>query len=310
MAADAGVILQPGGLPGRPLLFGEVLFDEFQDGSAVLGGAPFNVAWHLQAFGLVPLLISRVGEDELGRELLGRMHAHGLDTRGIQRDPHHPTGRVRVLLDEGQPLFSILPDQAYDYIAQDALPDIGEAGCALLYHGSLALRHTVSREALERLRETGLPVFIDINLRPPWWERDAVETLLHGGRWLKLNNDELAELTGADPGDGTALLEGAEHLRAQFGLQTVIVTRGAAGVLAVTADGQVQSSAAAVPVLADTVGAGDGFSAVMLLGIARGWSLATTLHRAAGFAAALCAIRGAVPADTALYKDCLREWTR
>ncbi len=100
----------------RPLIFGEVLFDVMPDGTRVLGGAPFNVAWHLEAFGLRPLMITRVGVDESGDEVLTAMASWGMDTSGVQRDDTYPTGRVEVDLDDGEPTFHILPDQAYDHL--------------------------------------------------------------------------------------------------------------------------------------------------------------------------------------------------
>lgn len=309
---QSGVILQPSGLVGRPLLFGEVLFDEFMDGNTVLGGAPFNVAWHLRGFGLDPLLISRVGSDALGVQLLERLRAQQLDTAGIQRDEVHPTGRVRVSLVDDQPLFSILPQQAYDFINAEHLPvfDSADAAYSLLYHGSLAARNSVSAQTLATLRDTGLPIFIDINLRPPWWNHSEVEALLAGGRWLKLNHDELAELSDLAGQTTDDLLQGARSLCNRFGLQTVIVTRGAQGAVAVTADGAVVSDPAPVTTFTDSVGAGDAFSAVVLLGIHRGWSLATALSRAASFAAAVCAMRGAVSGEVDFYQPFVESWKR
>ena len=123
---------------GRPVVFGEVLFDTFPDGAAVLGGAPFNVAWHLQGFGLDPLFISRIGDDEPGTRVLDTMRAWGMDIRGLQVDDDHPTGKVQVSLDHGQPSFSILADQAYDFIELEAAVGAAtRAAPALLYHGSL-----------------------------------------------------------------------------------------------------------------------------------------------------------------------------
>ena len=85
----------------RPVIFGEVLFDHFPDGSRVLGGAPFNVAWHLRGFGANPLVISAVGGDSEGREVLERMTSWDLATDGIQTDEEHPTGRVTAsIVDE------------------------------------------------------------------------------------------------------------------------------------------------------------------------------------------------------------------
>ena len=81
-------------LDATPLVFGEVLFDHFPDGSRVLGGAPFNVAWHLQGFGLDPLVVTAVGADRTGREAVETMAAWGMSTEGVQVDRTHPTGRV------------------------------------------------------------------------------------------------------------------------------------------------------------------------------------------------------------------------
>ena len=105
-------------IPGRPVVFGEIVFDEFEDDVHQPGGAPLNVAWHLHGFGLHPLLISRVGRDELGGLLLERLTAAGLDTRGIQVDPVRPTGRVVVATSDHEPSFTIPGDQAYRPLAE------------------------------------------------------------------------------------------------------------------------------------------------------------------------------------------------
>ena len=155
---------------GRLCIFGEVLFDHFPDGTRVLGGAPFNVAWHLQAFGRRPRFISRVGRDPEGEAVREAMSAWGMDTAGLQTDPRRPTGRVGVRFDDGEPGYDIVHPCAYDAIDE---PPQDSVGCALLYHGSLALRDAVSRQSAQALM-TGKPetVFVDVNLRAPWWRRD------------------------------------------------------------------------------------------------------------------------------------------
>ncbi len=132
-----------------PLVFGEVLFDRFPDGREILGGAPFNVAWHLQAFAAAPRFISAVGADPLGEQIAAAMADWGMDGAGLQRHPTYPTGTVEVSLDGGEPSYEIVAERAYDHIDADALspPPAG----ALLYHGSLALRSAPSRAALDRL---------------------------------------------------------------------------------------------------------------------------------------------------------------
>ena len=90
------------------LIFGEVLFDCFPNGKQILGGAPFNVAWHLQAFGVAPLLISRVGNDGLGTQIKTAMQAWGMDCSGLQVDPDRPTGTVTVQFNGEEPLYDIV----------------------------------------------------------------------------------------------------------------------------------------------------------------------------------------------------------
>ncbi len=179
----------------RPLIFGEVLFDRFPDGSAVLGGAPFNVAWHLQAFGMEPLFVSSVGADLLGEQVLHAMREWGMDLSGLQTDTCHPTGVVDVSFSQGEPHYHIVSDSAWDHISYQRLPALSTLPGCLLYHGSLALRQVVSRTAWQRLNEqTSVLRFIDINLRDPWWAGEAIGQLLAGARWLKLNADELAQI--------------------------------------------------------------------------------------------------------------------
>lgn len=281
-------------------LFGEVLFDHFPDGNRVLGGAPFNVAWHLQAFGQSPRLISRVGSDPEGEQVLVAMRSWGMNTDYIQLDPQRPTGRVAVSFSNGEPAYEIVTDCAYDAIEPTAVGD-----CRLLYHGSLAARATVSARALQQLRDsTSGSVFVDVNLRPPWWQAAAVRASLAGADWVKLNHEELALLQDqggeADP---------QHSFLRRYGLRGLLVTHGARGAELLLADGE-RLTIAPQPgtEVVDTVGAGDAFSAVLLLGLCSEWPLPITLRRAQQFAAAVVARRGATIADTAFYESFSRRW--
>ncbi|HKK04398.1 MAG TPA: PfkB family carbohydrate kinase [Gammaproteobacteria bacterium] len=292
----------------RPVIFGEVLFDRLPDG-AVLGGAPFNVAWHLQGFGLRPLFVSRVGQDPEGDDVFMTMSDWGMDTAGVQRDPERPTGAVQVRLSAGQPSFNILPEQAYDYIdgVQAGAALAGEP-LALLYLGTLANRALISREAMVALRsQCELPTFVDINLRAPWWDDTILATVLRGARWVKLNDEELGAVLGRRLGH-EAIADAGEDLRARHDLDLLVVTLGADGAWFITPEGRRFGEPAPVETLVDTVGAGDAFSAVTLLGLMRGWSLETTLPRALAFAARICAQRGATAANPELYQSFLESW--
>jgi len=289
---------------GGPIIFGEVLFDRFPDGSVVLGGAPFNVAWHLQAFGMAPVFVSRVGDDDLGRQIRSTMHAWGMDISGLQLDPGHPTGTVEIRFVEGEPEYDIVDRQAYDFIDADALPPLQQG--AVLYHGSLALRNAVSRRTLMEIRRRYAPcVLLDVNLRNPWWRRDGILELLDGGSWVKLNEHELALLVegGREPADAMA------QLLQDYGLQLLIVTRGSAGAVAVTAAGEeCRVAPRVVAQVTDTVGAGDAFTSVVLLGQLCEWPLPLLLERAQQFASAIVGVRGATVHDAGFYRPFIQEW--
>jgi fructokinase len=284
-------------------IFGEVLFDCFPSGEQVLGGAPFNVAWHAQALGDRPRLISRVGADELGEKILAAMHVWGMDTAGIQIDPDHPTGRVAVRIEGNEPSYHIQPDCAYDFIAAESLGQRPSGG--ILYHGTLGLRNRTSRTAFDRLAQNpDLAIFLDVNLRSPWWQKEEVFGWLERARWVKLNQDEL-RLLGFAAAD---LRQAMARLQTQFQLEQIILTRGEQGGLVRTCGGAYHQVAAetAQPIV-DTVGAGDAFTAIYLHGLLTGWPVTETLAAAQRFAGKIVGLRGATTTDAAFYQDFIRS---
>jgi fructokinase len=289
----------------RPLIIGEVLFDVLPDGTRALGGAPFNVAWHLQAFGLSPLVITRVGADALGTQVLRAMEAWGMDTSGVQVDDRRPTGRVRVTLDGTEPSFDIRPDQAYDFLdGPRARAAVAGERFSLLYHGTLIARGDRSRAAVAALKEDepGRRVFVDVNLRDPWWDVSILRSAVRKATWLKVNAVELGVLAAqCGTGGQGSLIDTATTMRTDFGLDTIIVTRGRRGAVAVDGDGTFESTPPSTARVVDTVGAGDALSAVLILGVARKWPLGLGVERAVEFAAATCTIPGATTSDRRLY---------
>lgn len=284
-------------------VFGEVLFDCFEDGSRILGGAPFNVAWHLQALGGSSKFISRVGRDEGGELIRGAMQDWGMPLEQLQVDARHQTGVVAVKLNAGEPSYAILPEQAYDFIESRPLAAIN---CDLLYHGSLALRHPQSKQAFGQLsaRHDGL-VFLDVNLRPPWWNPETIQTLLQSADWVKLNELELRQLL---PIAGR-LADAMRVFIETYQLQALLLTLGERGAVCRLAGGEVFTVAPEGQTqVVDCVGAGDAFSAVVLLGLAREWPLLTTLQRAQDFASALVGQRGATVRDAGFYAPFIDAW--
>ncbi len=290
----------------RPVIFGEVLFDCFPDGREVLGGAPFNVAWNLQAFDRQPIFISRVGDDPQARQIREAMVSWSMDTKYLQVDPARPTGRVEISLVNGEPRFDILPNQAYDHISS-VIPRIKEKP-AFLYHGSLALRNAVNRATLLELkRKYPCPVFLDVNLRAPWWNREAVLAMINDAGWLKMNVDECHALFPNDQdldSFGPVLLE-------RFDLEAVFITMGSKGAIAFTRDAAPLTVEPPAQIkVVDTVGAGDAFSSVLLLGILQDWPLRFTLDRAQEFASEVVGQRGATLQDHDFYQTIVDRWTQ
>jgi len=284
-------------------IFGEVLFDEFPDGNRVLGGAPFNVAWHLQAFSQTPLFISRVGNDSEGNQICKAMLNWGMNIDALQTDEKLPTGKVIVELEDGEPSYDIIAPAAYDAIET---PVDFSSACNFLYHGSLALRNELSRQTLKQLKnDKPETVFVDVNLRPPWWDKSAVLELLQQADWVKLNVDEFNLLYAADKPQENNLTAFIN----EYSLQGVILTSGKSGAEIITANGQQYTVKPNIEIdVVDTVGAGDAFSSVMILGLTNHWPLQITLQRAQNFASAIVGQRGATVKEKNFYQQFINEW--
>ncbi len=286
------------------LIAGEVLFDVFEDGSQVMGGAPFNVAWHLQGLGFKPLFVSRIGQDKLGEHILNSMQQWDMDVSGLQIDDVHETGTVRVNIIDGQPSYDIVKPVAYDFI-EAVDPEQVADKCRIFYHGSLALRASESRQNILRLREElSKPVFVDINLRSPYWAQETIEPLLHNVNWLKLNHEELELLSATEHADLTAT---AQAFREQYSLAGLLVTEGEKGAFLVTPDRLEKCASYPVSHFVDSVGAGDGFTAMFMAGLLQNWDYRETLENASMFAARICELRGAISEERSFYDSILDE---
>jgi len=282
----------------QPIIFGEVLFDCFPNGRKVLGGAPFNVAWHLQAFGDNPCLISRVGRDEMGAEILQAMRDWGMDITYIQFDSQHSTGRVEITMIDNEPHYSITPDCAYDYISSDTI-DL-PVNNTILYHGTLALRNHTTRQAYEVLASSpGISIFLDVNLRAPWWHLVEIQDYLKSARWVKLNDIELEKLSQVSG----SVEHQMQALQDEYTIELLILTRGASGTIVRSMQGQIYTSP--LPVVSqfvDTVGAGDAFTAVFLHGLRMAMPIADIVSAAQDFASKVVGLRGATTLDRNFYR--------
>jgi len=280
-------------------VIGEALVDEFHDGK-VAGGAPFNVARSLAALGAPTLFISRIADDDAnGRLVLASAHAYGLGSAGLQRDATRATGRVSVHEAPGAGhTFEIHGDAAWDHIdSAAALQALREHPAQFAYFGTLAQRSPASRAALRAAMKSFAGTrLLDLNLRDGPDNRLLAAESLMLADWLKVNDDELAQLTewfDAIPGDEVASLMG------RFTLQRIVVTRGPAGWLLYGEGGRLlaQGPGTPQPNLVDTVGAGDSFTALLLAGLSTGRDLESTLALANQYASFICGLRGPLPTD-------------
>jgi fructokinase len=287
------------------IVIGEMLIDIFPDYRRI-GGAPFNFAFHLKKLGFPVRLISRVGDDRQGYEILAMAKENGFDTADIQIDLRHPTGTVRVTLDrDGVPHFDICRNVAYDYLdlGRDGLADTAEA--TMIYFGTLLQRTAAGcRQVIDFLKRQadGGVRFCDINLRPPHVNRHAVNESLQHADLLKLNEEELAQIQrgfGGPPDSDTVI----PWLMKTFNLSGMVLTRGGRGSTFAWRDGIIHAPAIEAPAIVDTVGAGDGYAAIMAAGYIRRLAWETTIAQAARFAGRICTIAGAVPEDDAFYDD-------
>ena len=303
----------PSSNDARPIVFGEILYDHFPDGRQRPGGAPFNVCWHLRGFGYSPLLISATGDDQAGQRLRHSMREWGLDLGGLQTNPR-ATGAVHVSQRDGEPVFDIAPESAWDAIdADQARAALGDTAVMLLYHGTLALRSHTSRNALETLRDgLGLPTLVDINLRPPWWQSETLSESLTQATWAKLNHHELRSACDCEGLPSADLVTMAQTLRARHGLDLLLITEGAGGAMLVSSDEIAHEAAPVITVTdaGDSVGAGDAFSAIIVIGLLQDWPPQLTLRRAVRFASRIIAQDGATAHDPELYQQQQQDWKR
>ncbi len=245
--------------------FGEVLWDLLPEGK-VAGGAPMNVAFHLRNFGIPARMISRVGYDELGRELLQFLDRKGLPTEDIQIDVNHPTSTVQVWLDGlGHATYDIVRPVAWDFLEVQPAAAAAVAGADMFVFGSLAARSTTTRATLLHLLGlTGAVKVFDVNLRPPHFSRETLEALLGQADIVKMNEEELREIGGwfttATENVGAAL----EQLLDRFALQGVLVTRGKDGAVFLDDQHDLYTCGGHVVEVVDTVGSGDSFLAAFL----------------------------------------------
>jgi fructokinase len=273
--------------------FGEVLWDLLPDKS-LPGGAPMNVAYHLKKLGTNPALITRIGLDDYGKKLVDILSKNGLSTEFFQMDYDHSTGLVYAKPNEhNEVVYDIVFPSAWDFIEwNDTINDAVKRSDFFVY-GSLTSRSKASRETLYKLLDVAKRRVLDINLRPPHYNRSSVEYLLSKADILKVNKAELELITGwFSQFDSTE--DRIKILQDQFRIGTVIVTMGGDGSM-VNDNGNIHYNAGYKVLVADTIGSGDAFLAGYLHQILNGYSINGALQFASGIGAFIATRSGACP---------------
>lgn len=277
---------------------GETLWDVYPD-AAHFGGAPANFACHAAGLGAESWMVSSVGVDELGDRAIEALQERGVDCGHVTRDVAHPTGRVSVTLDAaGLAQYEIEAGTAWDHLRWTSALDALAERCDAVCFGSLAQRSPASRQTIRRFLEAvprrALRVY-DVNLRQKFYDRELVESSLRRASAVKLNDDELpviAKLCGIPHGaDGEML--GA--LMSRYDLRLAALTCGSRGAVLRTEHEENRSTAPGLDGAADTVGAGDAFTATMVIGYLAGLPLGSINRHANAVASFVCSRAGATP---------------
>ncbi len=282
--------------------FGEILFDDYENYKKI-GGAPFNYTYHLNKLTLETHLISRIGNDMDGAEIILTLKNNAIPHEFIQVDEKHSTGLVQVKLNEEKiPDFNILTDTAYDFIEfKDNAFDYILGKAALFYFGTLAQRANTSRNTLNTYLHRDVKYFYDVNLRQNFYTKDLLVSSLEAADIVKMNVDELRVLNVMlYDGERLDLNDSAHKLLSDFNLDLLSITLGGDGSLLISSEGSETYRVEAESVV-NTVGAGDAYSAMLTIGYLQGWDLKKTITTASEFSADVCGIEGAVPEDDTFY---------
>jgi fructokinase len=282
---------------------GEVLFDEFPC-CRWLGGAPFNFIYHINKLLGRGYFISKVGSDSSGDEIIEKMAGSSIPRDFVEKDPLHPTGAATVKVDKnGDPCFTIVENCAYDFIkVSSETREFVSKNASMLYFGSLAQRNPVSRDAIRSLWGLNIKYFCDINIRQHYYDKEIVTSSLKASNVLKVNLSELELIYELLYGGLFEMDSAALRLMEEFHIELLCVTMGAQGA-ALYKGNEKDSYKASLSQIADTVGAGDAYSAILAIGYLQGWPIKRINGIATEFASGVCQIEGALPKDDDFYTD-------
>lgn len=282
---------------------GEALFDVFPD-AQILGGAPLNAAVHAhqlaQPRGGRGVVVSRIGQDDLGAQVVSELRNRGMEPGFLQHDPDHGTGVVYVGVDaSGEPSYDIVGDVAYDWLQWDGDLDDIAARCEAVTFGSLCQRQAQSRNTIYRFLQTARRAvkMFDVNLRQDFYNAGILRRSCELADVVKLNEHELPLVADLLATGGDDDVTRARNLIRKFELRMIVFTRGAEGTTLITADNEVRGEPVSYDRAndADSVGAGDACGAGVLVGLVLRMPLAKVVELANHAGAYVASQPGATP---------------
>jgi fructokinase len=285
--------------------FGEVLWDVLPTG-ALPGGAPMNVAYHLQKLGVTTAMISRIGRDDRGEQLKKVLQQNQVSLEYIQTDDLHETGVVNATFrPNNEVLYDIVFPVAWDYIEwMPSLQTLVEESTFFVY-GSLCARDETSRKTLFKLREAASKRVVDINLRPPHFNAELLDDLLQNADIVKLNDHELDFITQSHHSK-SVIEDKIRFLQDKFSIPIVIVTRGGSGAILCN-EGELYKHGGFKVTVCDTVGSGDAFLAAFIYKSLQGVPPYEQLQYANAVGAFIASNQGACPE---YGQEQIEEWIK
>ncbi|TRW27232.1 carbohydrate kinase [Flavobacterium zepuense] len=278
----------------KAVSYGEVLWDVFANGKKI-GGAPLNLALRMQSLGCDVAMISCVGNDSDGEEIVDYVKAQGLDTGGIIRTEDYPTGLVQVYVnDRGSASYEISYPSAWDKIQLTDYARSLVADADVLIYGSLVCRDRVSKKSLEELLLNNVYKVFDVNLRPPHYTQAAIENLMGSANFIKFNDEELLEIATGMGSPHTLLEDNMEFIATKTKTRSMCVTKGKHGAILMWESSLYNNNGYPVKVV-DTVGAGDSFLATLIMGLLTGENPQHAIDYACAVGALVAASAGANP---------------
>jgi fructokinase len=278
----------------KAVSFGEVLWDVFADGKKI-GGAPLNLALRMQSLGCSAAIISAVGHDKDGAEIMGYVQDKGLDTGGIIATEGYPTGLVQVHINEGgSASYEISYPSAWDKITVTPYAKSLAQSADVLIYGSLACRDEASKDSLMELLELNVYKVFDVNLRPPHYSTNTLLALMQKANFIKFNDEELLEIATALGSSTTLLEENMAFIAQKTGAKALCVTKGGDGALLLW-EGRLYGNSGYPVKVVDTVGAGDSFLATLIIKLLNGHTPQNALNQACAMGALVAASPGANP---------------